>query len=304
MGSEPGAVFFHRAQGTHAVAIGGGNASPDKAERAVLQTEGGGVLVKSIQRERDGSFTGEVYGVTPRQRQVAVGDLVTFAEAQIFTFKARDGGAADPAVDEVADMARTFERQFALLDAQSAPESSHPDSAIPEFTLPSDSPAVDKPARAPKRVEPVLTEPPKPAERPKRVEPALPVPPQRVEPVLPVPPKPAERPIPVEPARTDPPKPIAHPTPVEPVRIDPPKPLDQPARVEPVRAEAPAPSEPAAVVEQLGSCVECGAPLTRVAQPADPADPPQKLSKVSCRKCGRINDVAARSFPGATQPSV
>lgn len=87
MALRSGLVLLHRPGGEAAVLIGGGVARPEQATRAVLQTADGGVLVKAIQRQADGSFIGEVYGVTPRQRSVALGDLVSFRESQIFTFK-------------------------------------------------------------------------------------------------------------------------------------------------------------------------------------------------------------------------
>lgn len=75
------------------------------------------MLVKAILRQADGSFIGEVYGVTPRQHAVAVGDLVSFSESQIFTFRV-EANSGSPADAEMVDMIRAFDASFAAADTR------------------------------------------------------------------------------------------------------------------------------------------------------------------------------------------
>lgn len=122
MSAEQGTVFLHRAPGDKASVIGGGAARIAEAERVALQTAHGRVLVRSISRDPDGSFAGEVYAVMPREPHAGVGDHVCFHESQIFAFKVAEGAAPADADDEIAQMTRTFEESFGQFDAAAPKE--------------------------------------------------------------------------------------------------------------------------------------------------------------------------------------
>ena len=110
---KPAPVFLHRPEGVDALPIGGGAPGPRKPVRAVLQTAHGGVLVRSVVRQPDGAFTGEVYGIMPHERSVARGERVRFEESQIFSFKA--GAGVD---SELAEMARVFHEGWDALETR------------------------------------------------------------------------------------------------------------------------------------------------------------------------------------------
>lgn len=111
-------VFLRRPLGGKAVQIGVSMPRAEAPIRAVLQAHDGRVLVKSIERQPDGTFIGEVYGVMPHQRSVAVGDVVRFEEDQIFTFKAADDAPKESADADMLDIVRKFEERFKELEAQ------------------------------------------------------------------------------------------------------------------------------------------------------------------------------------------
>jgi hypothetical protein len=235
-------VLLHRPRGEAAVAVGGAG-RPEQAESALLQTADGGVLVKAIRREPDGSFIGEVYGVTPRQRGVARGDLVSFSESQIFTFRAGDE-SANPADAEQAEMVRAFEASFKDAPAPNAEGSANAAGWDVDISFP---PEVES-------AEPVLE-----THQAARIEP------ERVEP---------ER---VEPERVEPER-------VEPERVEPERVV--PKRVEPT----PVDGAPVAEGEHRATCIECGAALSFTPVTDQSASAPAQ-QKVTCRRCGRINQV-------------
>lgn len=113
MTGKPAPVFLHRPEGVDALPIGGGGPGPYKPVRAVLQTAHGGVLVRSVVRQPDGAFTGEVYGIMPHEPSVARGERVRFEESQIFSFK---GGASIDS--ELTEMARVFHEGWDALETR------------------------------------------------------------------------------------------------------------------------------------------------------------------------------------------
>ena len=113
MTGKPAPVFLHRPEGIDALPIGGGAPGPYKPVRAVLQTANGGVLVRSVVRQPDGAFTGEVYGIMPRETSVARGERVRFEDSQIFSFKS--GASMD---SELAEMARVFHEGWEALETR------------------------------------------------------------------------------------------------------------------------------------------------------------------------------------------
>jgi hypothetical protein len=301
----PMAVFLERPQGTDALPVAGSVARPSEAVRAVLHTADGGVLVQSVKREADGSFTGEVYGVTPQQRHVAVGDRISFSEPQIFRFKTADAGNTDPAEVETAEMIRAFAESFRHADAPSAdrPVEVSPDDFSFDVDMP---PAVHEPE----------TQAPSPAEteRPPAVSPAPPPKPEpkisvadayatlraseedqrtsreaRVEPVLDAPPAVTVAPtVEAQPVLPDAAPPVPS-DPVPPVLADPAPPV-LPDPAPPVLSAPASPAAaPAATAEPI-ACLECG--TTLVVPAADPSGQVPPPSKVSCPSCGRINDIA------------
>ncbi|HEX2827022.1 MAG TPA: hypothetical protein VHP37_11795 [Burkholderiales bacterium] len=205
------ADFLHRPAGTDALPTAGSVARTDQAVRAVLRTADGGVLISSIARRPDGSFSGEVYGVTPRERAVAVGDRVTFSESQIFTYKTSGGEGTSRDEVERAQMIRAFGEAFRDAAAPStertAPEPLAPDDFAFEPVAAPAAPRAEPP-RAPAepeisvddayallggaRVEPVWKETPEPVVPPPVVEQPPPAP-------APEPPAPVEAaPVPRE----------------------------------------------------------------------------------------------------------
>ena len=268
------ANFLHRPQGTDALPTEGSVARPEDAVRAVLRTADGGVLVTDIKREPDGSFSGEVYGVTPRQRQVAVGERVRFGESQIFTYKTSE--SASPADVERAEMIRAFGEAFRNADAPGADRTPLTEAPPPEFSLPpAEPPAIREP------VEPTLAPPAEASPRS-----AAPVTPQATEPELSVEDAYAilgglkddrheSREERVEPAPG-----------IAPVADQPPLADQQPLPDQPPLTEPAAPAEPD--VREPIACLECAAPLPVAAADVSGQEP----AKVSCASCGRINDVA------------
>ena len=290
MAHEPSAVFLDRPEGVSATPVGDSIARPELAIRAVLQTADGGVLVKSIERQPDGSFVGEVYGVTPKQRRVAVGDRVSFTESQMFTFKTPDAPDLNAADAEMAEMIRAFSARFGDAEPPNAeqrasaalgpsdfsfeprtpetPAAPPPSAGGPELSIADASAILGASAPATRESQRAHAEPVAPA--------------QAVVPRAP-PPPPPHRPT-VTPPRAD-----------QALRADPVPRADKPvAPTTPPPDERPLPSDstPAAAAavpaDQPIACLECGATLT-VVTTADGARP----AKVSCGSCGRINDVAA-----------
>ena len=145
MSAKPAPVFLHRPQGVDALQIGGGVHRKDKPVRAVLQTSHGGVLVRSVVRQPDGAFTGEVYGIMPHEPGVARGERVRFEESQIFSFK------GDENIDsELAEMARVFEEGWQELDAETGKEHGAGRSAGEETSI-GEAMAIPCPARRGRR---------------------------------------------------------------------------------------------------------------------------------------------------------
>ncbi len=296
----PSISFLRRAPDEAPVVIGGGSARPEEASRVVLQTADGGVLLRAIRRQSDGTFIGEVCGVTPRQRSLGIGDLVGFEESHIFTFKPGESREKTDADAEVADMVRAFEAHFSGRDAPADTKTVALDSAAMDFSFGPDvetssaetrmrAPAKDRGQAHPgAAATSAAGEPEKelslddafallraserhePAAEGKRPEPAV-TPQPRVEPVA-VPSQ--DRAEPVPPPQSEP----AAPAPTPPS----------------ARTETATPAEASAGIQATGEhvvigCLECGDPLTL--PPRDDAAE-ARPSKVSCKHCGRINDVA------------
>ena len=128
MAYRPAPEFLHRPQGVEASPIGGGRvARPYRPVRAVLQTRHGGILVRGIVPQPDGTFTGEAYGVMPHEPSVGRGDKVRFEESQIFSFKIDE----PPADEGLARMQSAFEAGWRELEGAEAPESPARESALP-----------------------------------------------------------------------------------------------------------------------------------------------------------------------------
>jgi hypothetical protein len=264
-------LFLERPQGTDALPVAGSVARPAEAIRAVLQTADGGVLVKSVRREADGSFTGEVYGVTPQQRQVAVGDRVTFSEPQIFRFKTADVGNIDPAEIETAEMIRAFAESFRNA---AAPEAARPvaaDVSPPDLPMDVETPPVVEPLDPPSMEPAEIERPPVAASAP----------PPKTDSDISIADAYATLRATEQPSSPDP---VAEPARDESPPLVDSTPLDDQTAIAP-----PAPPEeaPAASREPI-ACLECG---TTVVVPAVDASG-QPPSKVSCPGCGRINDIA------------
>lgn len=201
MPADQTTVFLHRPPGESASVIGGGVARVAYAERAVLQTAHGRVLVKSVKRGADGSFTGEIYAVMPREPEVAIGDHANFSERHVFAFKVADGavppsepGAVATVIakpetkvdatatgdDEIAQMARTFEASFGQLDTAAPNEEARP-SAVPAsgeaslFDMDISAALQDLPAPtvAPVQVQPPRSQPAAKAPKPQHKDAAL-----------------------------------------------------------------------------------------------------------------------------------
>jgi hypothetical protein len=150
MALESTPVFLHRPAGARAASVDGSAARPDRAVRAVLQTADGGVLVKSITRQTDGSFIGEVYGVTPRHRRIEPGDAVSFSESQIFTFKAAEAEPIRPGDAEAADMARAFDDGFRGAAPEIVSPAAKAGPTVADFSFDLDAGASgDQPAKKP-----------------------------------------------------------------------------------------------------------------------------------------------------------
>jgi hypothetical protein len=260
------AGFVHRPQGTDALPTAGSVARLELAVRAVLRTDDGGVLVTSITRRPDGSFTGEVYGVTPRERHVAVGDRITFAESQVFTYKTAEAKEANREDVERAEMIRAFGESFRDAAPANAERAAAEARAPADFGLDADStPAPPPPPKQPPPAAPSAEIP--------RARPAAP-------PAAPPPPPPPEPELSVDDAYA-----IlrgAEPEPNEPreTRVEP------AMHVQPALMEDEAPAAAPVATEPI-ACMECGATL--VVPGAEGQPPPLK---VSCGSCGRINDVA------------
>jgi hypothetical protein len=249
--------FRHLRAGEKAVHVGGHSDRPERAVRVVLEAPDGHVLVTSIQLQRDGTFIGEVYGVMPNQHSVAVGDHVQFEESQIVRFRTADQRSDDEkTVDDMAEMASTFEERFRELsgEPEKMPEvsSETADLFAEAKAWNADEHAQaqpsETPAAAPAAPPPAAGRPAAPAPAPAALNPAVP-------------------------AQTAPapalPEPIAA--------------VPKPARVEP--PQAPAAAARVAAVETF-KCMECG---TKLVIPASHEGAPAEPPKVACPTCGRIN---------------
>jgi hypothetical protein len=282
MALEPTPVFLHRPGRAPAASIDGSAARPERAVRAVLQTADGGVLVKSIKRQPDGSFIGEVYGVTPRQRHVAPGDPVSFSESQIFTFKAADVEPVSPGDTEVADMAKAFDDGFSGADAHIVSPAAAAGPAVADFSFDLGADASrDHPEKKP---APAVAAESRPA-------PAAA-------------PAPAPAPPPAAPAAAAAPIPAAPPTsaPLDPElstaeaysmlgASEQDRGMPEHGRAEPVLVDHTPPAEVSIAGGHPLACLECGATLTLAPAAGAPSETTPIL-KVSCAYCGRINDVA------------
>jgi hypothetical protein len=283
MALEATAVFLHRPYGVLALPIGSSVAHPEQAIRAVLKTAEGSVLVRSIARQADRSFIGEVYGVTPGRRGIALGDLVSFSESQIFTFKTTDQEPVNADEAEITDMVRAFDESFSNADAHIVSPAAAAGPTVADFSF---EPAADTSGDQP----------------PKEPVPAVAAESHRFAPA-----------VPQAPAAT--PAPAAPPTPApieqelstaEAYSI-----LGAPERgggelqrdrVEPVLVDPATPAEVSTGGEQPIGCLECGAPLTLLPSDGTTQTPPK--SKVSCANCGRINDIAQAQAASRRRRSV
>jgi hypothetical protein len=294
---ESTAVFLHRPADVDALPIAGSIARPQEAIQVVLQTVDGGVLVKSVKRQPDASFSGEVYGVTPRQRSVAVGDVVRFIESQIFRFKTAENAQMAPADAELAEMMRAFADRFSNADAPDSERSAVAHLKPDDFSIDSFPRATanrSAPAPAARRASIDRAGSLLPADS-KRVEPELSVaeaysmlgafaPDYRD--VQPDRDSTAAR---DEPVLSDRDNLTAR---DEPVLDDTSAPHDRPVHEEqPAVADRVSPGQAPMGSDHPVACLECGATLQWVAR--DPSSPEVPApSKVSCRSCGRINDIA------------
>lgn len=262
MTGKPAPVFLQRPQGVVAMPIAGGGsaAGPYKPVRAVLQTAHGGVLVRSVVRQADGTFSGEVYGIMPREATVTRGERVRFEESQIFTFK------NDDTVDaELVEMLQAFEQGLLEIEAQPAkgriaagPSARDVDACLDAVTAPVLAQA------APAAVTPETHRLPRerPADR-MRAEAGEELSVAEALAIL----CPSER----EGRET------------------------KEATVENDFAK-PAPPEQAAPhpdseYDEPIACMECGAILPPPPAAADPAQTPP-ATRIACPRCGRINDIA------------
>lgn len=261
MTGKPAPVFLHRPQGVDAMPIdGGGTGRPYKPVRAVLQTAHGGVLVRSIVRQPDGTFTGDVYGIMPREPGVARGERVRFEESQIFTFKSGDTVDA-----ELAEMQHAFEEGLREIEAQPvkgrAPVRRSPreiEGGL-DVAAPPDSaravPAAAIPEPAPPAVRRALEELGAQADQGLSVAEAM--------------------------AILCPREQHGRETKEAHMEND---------FAKPASPEEAAP-RPDARNEEPIACMECGALLPPVPVAADPAETPP-ATRIACPRCGRINDIA------------
>jgi hypothetical protein len=366
MPADQATVFLHRPPNEKPSVLGGGVATVADAERVVLQTAHGRVLVRSVKKEPDGTFTGHVYAVMPREPDVAIGDEVRFSETQVFALKAAEGAATAtvdtaakaearerghgpaPGVadDEIAQMARTFEasfRQFDTAASQDEPRAAPASSDASSFDL--DIAAVLQDLPPPRatavNADPARTQPAPKAAAPEEkekdaalstaeamsilraaeqkgsaarrgpadavaAEPApVPVTPKPLAPEpaaasTPPPPPLDSRPAAALTPRTPAANPDVRQTEPMPRATNPvPVPLPTPLAARPVAA-APEPVEAQATSAPLAplappapdvkiTCRECGSTL--IVPPAAEDAAAGQTRKVSCRTCGRINEV-------------
>jgi hypothetical protein len=262
-------IFLQRPPGVDALPIAGSIARPQEAIQVGLQTVDGGVLVKSVMRQSDGSFTGEVYGVTPRQRTVAAGDIVRFVESQIFTFKTGENAPITPADAETAEMIRTFADRFGRADRPDAERPAADPPTPDDFSMDTASlPARDQPEPMPAADAIDVASSPLPA-HPKPVEPELDI---------------ADAYSMLGGVVQDH-RDVA----LDHDQADTSAPHDRPLREEqPAVADALLPETPPMASSEPVACLECGATLPPIAADETGVAP----TKVSCPDCGRINDVA------------
>lgn len=261
-------MFVSRPPGEKTAHVGGRPAPVDEATHVVLEARDGRVLVKSIRPQGDGTFIGEIYGVMPRQRSVAVGDLVQFHEAHVLMFRTPQHAASvSTAPDaDMAEMARRFDEGFGEFASPPGDEAQ----GAPSITA-GDLFRIDAAAGDNQRVEPP------PVEAPRAV-------------VIPI----AEVPAAPSPARLDD---IREESSIDktdhmlrtPKEKSPPlvtERSEQMKRVEPSNPAEVPPAAAAAAEGQPFKCVECGTKL--FASPPPEGDAPEAL-KVACPACGRIN---------------
>lgn len=267
--------FRHRRPGEKAIHVGGRSGRVERAVRVVLEASDGRVLVTSIQRQSDGTLIGEVYGVMPNQRSVAVGDHVQFNESQIFRFRTADELSDDEkVVDDIAAMASTFEQRFRELsgEPQKPPEVSR---EAADLFAEAKAWNADQPveARAPE-IPDAAPATPRPAAAP-RVE-AAPSPAARVVPAPAAPPPRPAAPAPAAPVQAVP----------EPAPPKEPPAMPAPSRPEPEVTPEPPPAPAPAATTETFKCIECGTRLT-IPPPAEGGT--DEPIKIGCPTCGRIN---------------
>jgi hypothetical protein len=274
-------VFLHRPERAPAASIDGSAARSERAVRAVLQTADGGVLVKSIKRQPDGSFIGEVYGTTPRQRHVAPGDPVSFSESQIFTFKAADVEPMSPGDAEVADMARAFDDSFSGADAHIVSPAAAAGPAVADFSFDLRADATrDQPEKKP---------PPAVAAESRPARAAAPAPAPAPAPAAPRSSAPLDQELSTAEAYS-----ILAASEQDSCK-------SEHRRAEPVLVDHTPPAEVSIAALQPLACLECGATLTLAPVSLGATEPPQ--SKASCGNCGRINDIAQAEAAGRRRRS-
>lgn len=268
MTGKPARVFLHRPQGVDAMPIGGGVAArPYKPVRAVLQTAHGGVLVRSVVRQPDGAFTGEVYGIMPREQSVARGERVRFEESQIFTFKGDDTGEG-----ELAEMLQVFEEGLRELEAQPVKGRAAAGRAVREADGASHAAATAHRSQPPSaRMTP---EPDHPSAQPAVAH--------------------------AQGAQTGEELSVFEAMAI--LRAS--EQQGREPKEAPVENDfaKPAPSEQAAPRrdsphEEPIACMECGAILPSMPPAADSAEP-QIPTRITCPRCGRINDIAEAQAAG------
>jgi hypothetical protein len=248
--------FLHRPSGTDALPTAGSIARLELAVRAVLRTDDGGVLVTSIKRQANGSFSGAVYGVTPRERHVAVGDRITFSESQIFTYKTAEADAANREEVERAEMIRAFGEGFRDAAPPNAERAAGEAASPSDFGFDADSaPAAAAPKPAPPSKAPTPPPPPPPPEPELSVDDAYAI------------------------LRGGEPEPAPSPQPVKDVQPAPTVPEAQP--------------ETAPVAVEPIVCMECGA---TVVVPSADGQPPPKVSCPSCGRINDVAQARRRAI--------
>lgn len=215
------------------------------------------MLVKAILRQADGSFIGEVYGVTPRQHAVAVGDLVSFSESQIFTFRV-EANSGSPADAEMVDMIRAFDASFAAADTRKVRAQPDLEEFDEDFSLAQEPDAAAVPTQPQAAAAPIRSD---------DFGSALGAPSARIE---------------KEPASAG----------AVSLReiAEGPKPDLKEERAEPPGVANVRTPDAAVASEHQVTCIECGA-IVHFSRMSDDPSATRKL-RVACRSCGRINEIS------------